>query len=85
MGWAGHVACKEKMRNAYKILVGKGKRPLKSTKRSWEDNIKMIPREIQLEGADCIHMAQIGTGSVICEHSTEYSGCIKTILITYGP
>jgi hypothetical protein len=36
-----------KMRNAYKILVGKPdwKRPLARPKRMWEDNIKMYLRD----------------------------------------
>jgi hypothetical protein len=35
-------------RNAYKILVGKheGMRPLKRSRRTWEDNIIMDHREV---------------------------------------
>ena len=42
MRWAGHVACMEKRRGGYRILVGKpeGKRPLGRPRRRWEDNIK---------------------------------------------
>ena len=37
----------EQTRNAYRVLVGKpeGKRPLESTRRRWEDNIKIDLRE----------------------------------------
>jgi hypothetical protein len=47
-----------KMRNAYKILVGKpkGKRPL--GRRRWEDNIKMGIRKIMFGGVDWINIAQ---------------------------
>ena len=38
----------EQFRNAYRVLVGKpkGKRPLGSPRRRWEDNIKMDLREV---------------------------------------
>jgi hypothetical protein len=43
MRWVGHVAYMEKMRNAYKILVGKPeqKRTFGRPRHRWEDNIKM--------------------------------------------
>jgi hypothetical protein len=49
-----------RMRNAYKILVGKpeGKRPLGRPRRRWEDNIKMNLREIEWEGVDWIRVPQ---------------------------
>jgi hypothetical protein len=48
------------MRNAYNILDGKpeGKRPRGSSKRRWEDNIRMDLREIGRKGVDWIHLAQ---------------------------
>jgi hypothetical protein len=48
------------MRNVYKILIGKadGKRPLGSSRRRWEDNIRIDVREIGWEVVDCIHLAQ---------------------------
>jgi hypothetical protein len=48
LGWAGHIARMGKMRNAYKLLVGKpeGKRPFGRPRRIWEDNIKMDLRKI---------------------------------------
>jgi hypothetical protein len=50
-----------KMRNAYKILVGKpeGKRPLRRPGRRWEDNVKMHLREIIWEVVDWIHLPQV--------------------------
>jgi hypothetical protein len=41
-------------------LVGKpeGKRPLGRLKRRWEDNIKMDLREIWIDGANWIQLAQ---------------------------
>jgi hypothetical protein len=46
--------------NAYKILVRKpeGQRSLGKTKRRWENNIKMVAREIELEDVDWIHLSQ---------------------------
>jgi hypothetical protein len=43
MKWTGYIACMGKMRNAYKILVGKpeGKRLLGKYRRKWGDNIRM--------------------------------------------
>jgi hypothetical protein len=58
--WAGHVACMEEVRGAYKILVGKpeGRRPLGRPRHRWEDNIKMYLREIGFGDVDWIHLAQ---------------------------
>jgi hypothetical protein len=52
-------------RNACRILVGKpeGKRPLRSSRRRWVDNIKIDLREGPFEGS--------------CEHGDEPSGSIK--------
>jgi hypothetical protein len=43
MRWAGHIARREAMRNAYRILVGKpeGKRSLRRPRRRSVDNIKI--------------------------------------------
>jgi len=48
MRWEGHVARMGESRDAYRVLVGKaeGKRPLKSYRRKWEDNIKMDLQEM---------------------------------------
>jgi hypothetical protein len=60
MGWAGHAARIEVMRNSYKILVEKpqGKRPLRRPRHRREDNIKMGLREIEWEGVDWVHVAE---------------------------
>jgi hypothetical protein len=46
-------------RGVYRVLVGKpeGKRPLERPMRRWEDNIKMDPREIGIDGANWIRLA----------------------------
>ena len=38
----------EQSRNEYRVLVGKpeGRRPLGRPRRRWEDNIKMVLREV---------------------------------------
>jgi hypothetical protein len=49
MRWAGHVTCMgEKMKNAYRILVGKseGKRPVRRARRTWKVNIIVDLRNI---------------------------------------
>jgi hypothetical protein len=47
-------------RGVYRFLIGrpKGKRPLGSPRRRWEDNIKMDFREMGIDGANWIHLAQ---------------------------
>jgi hypothetical protein len=47
-------------RGVYRILVGRpeGKRPLGRPRRRWEDNIKMDFREIGIDGANWIQLAQ---------------------------
>jgi hypothetical protein len=49
-------------RGVYRVLVGRpeGKRPLGRPKRRWEDNIKINVREIGIDGANWIHLAQDG-------------------------
>jgi len=44
----------------YRVLVGKpvGMRPLERPRHRWEDNIKMILREVGCEGMDWIDLAQ---------------------------
>jgi hypothetical protein len=43
-----------------RILVGKpeGKRPVERLVHRWEDNIKIVRREIGWEGVDWIHLSQ---------------------------
>jgi hypothetical protein len=59
MRWAGHVARRGELRNAYRILVGKpeGKRRLGKPRRRWVDNIKIDLREIGWDGRDWIELA----------------------------
>jgi hypothetical protein len=58
--WTGHVARVGAGRGVYRILVGKpeGKRPLGGSRRRWEDNIKMGLREICIDRANWIRLAQ---------------------------
>jgi hypothetical protein len=47
-------------RGVYRVLVGRpeGKGPLGRPRRRWEDNIKMDPREIVIDEANWIQLAQ---------------------------
>jgi hypothetical protein len=60
MRWAGHMACMGEGRGAYRVLVGRpeGKRPLGRPRYRWEDNIKMDLREIGIDGANWIWLAE---------------------------
>jgi hypothetical protein len=60
MRWAGHVAHMEEGRGVYRALVRRpeGERPLGIPSGRWEDNIKMDLREIGIDVADWIQMAQ---------------------------
>ena len=59
MRWAGHVAHMGEEKGVHRILVGKpeGKRPLGRPSRRWEDNIKMVLREVGGVG-DWMELAQ---------------------------
>ncbi|KAJ4436809.1 hypothetical protein ANN_16941 [Periplaneta americana] len=56
--WAGNVARMSKSRNAYRVLVGRPKRPLGRPRHRWEDNIKMDLREVGYDDRDWINLAQ---------------------------
>jgi hypothetical protein len=58
--WAGHVARMGEGRGVYKFLVGRseGKRPLGRPRSRLEGNIKPDLREIGIDGADWIQLAQ---------------------------
>jgi hypothetical protein len=60
MMWVGHVARMGEGRGVYRVLIGRpeGKRPLGRPMHWWEDNIKMELREIVIDGANCIRLAQ---------------------------
>jgi hypothetical protein len=57
--WAGHVARMGEGSGVYRVLVGRpeGKSPLKPRLR-WEDNIKIDLKEIGMDGANWIRLAQ---------------------------
>jgi hypothetical protein len=60
MRWAGHIVRMGDGGYVYRILVGRleGKRPLEIHRCRWEDNIKMDLREIGIDGANWIQLAQ---------------------------
>jgi hypothetical protein len=60
MRWVGQVARMGERRGVHRVLVGRpeGKRPLGRPRRRWEDNIKMDLREIGIDGANWIRLAQ---------------------------
>ena len=58
--WAGHVACMEQSRNAYRVLVGEpeGKRSLERPRCRWEDNIKMDLRKVACDPRDYLDLTE---------------------------
>jgi hypothetical protein len=62
MRWTGHVVCMGEGRYVYRVLVGRpeGKKPLGRPRSRWEDNIKMDLREIGIDGANWVQLAQEG-------------------------
>ena len=56
--WARHVASMEEGRSAFKILTGKGKRPIGRPRRRWEDNIRMDLEEIGINTDNWVDSAQ---------------------------
>jgi hypothetical protein len=73
MRWAGHVARMGEGSSVYRILVGRPqvKRPLGRRKRRWEDNIKMGIREIGIDGANWIQLAQ---------DRVQRRACVNTVM-----
>jgi hypothetical protein len=67
MRWAGHVACMGERRYVYRVLIGRpeGKRPLGRPRCRWEDNIKMVLREIGIDGANWIRLARAFFGTIM--------------------
>jgi hypothetical protein len=47
-------------RDVYRVLVGRleGKRPVGRPRRRWKDNIKLDLREIGIDGANWLRLAQ---------------------------
>jgi hypothetical protein len=60
MRWAGHMTRMGEGRVVYRILVERPewRRPLRRPRRRWEDNIKMDLREIGIDGANWIRLAE---------------------------
>jgi hypothetical protein len=60
MRWAGYVACMGEGRGVYMVLVGRPeeKRPLGRPRRRWDDNIKLDLKEIGIDWANWIQLAQ---------------------------
>jgi hypothetical protein len=73
MRWAGHVALMEKARGVYRVLVGRfeGKRSLGRPRRRWKDNIKMDLREIGIDAANWIRLAQ---------HRVQWQASVNTVI-----
>jgi hypothetical protein len=73
MRWAGHVALMGEGRRVYRVLVGRpeGKRPLGRHRRRWEDNIKMDLKEIGINGANWIQLAQ---------DRVQWRACVNTVM-----
>jgi hypothetical protein len=60
-------------RGVYRVLVGRpeGKRPPGRPRRRWEDNIKMDFKEIGIDGANWIHLAQ---------YRIQWRACVNTVM-----
>jgi hypothetical protein len=78
MMWAGRVARMGEGGVVYRVLVGRpeGKRPLGGPRRRWEDNINMDLREIGIDGATWIQLAQ---GRV------QWRACVNTVIFLRIP
>ena len=59
--WTGQVSRIGARISACRVLVGKpeGKRPLRSRRNIWKDNIKMDLQEVWFGGMDWIDLAQV--------------------------
>jgi hypothetical protein len=79
MRWTGHVTGVGEGRDVYRVFVGRpeGERPLGRPRRRLEDNIKMDLREIGIDGANWIHLAQDSPMASFCEHCNDPSGSIR--------
>jgi transcription termination factor 2 len=71
--WAGHVARMGEGRGVYRVLGGRpeGKRQLGRPRRRWKDNIKMDLREIGIDGANWIQLAQ---------DRVQWRACVNTVM-----
>jgi hypothetical protein len=73
MKWVGHVAHMGEGRGVYMVLVRRpeGKRPLGRPRRKWEDNIELDLREIGIDGANWIQLAQ---------ERVQWRACVSTVM-----
>jgi hypothetical protein len=73
MRWAGYLARMGEGRGVYRSLLGRseGKRPLGRPRRRWEDNIKMDLREIGIDEANWIRLAQ---------DRVQWRACVNTVM-----
>jgi hypothetical protein len=73
MRWAGHVARMGEGRVVYRVLIGRheGKRPLGRPRCRWEDNVEMDLREIGIDGANWIQLAQ---------DRVQWRACMNTVM-----
>jgi hypothetical protein len=78
MRWAGHVARVGEGRCVYRVLVGKpeSRRPLGRPRRRREDNIKLDLREIGIDGAIWIQLA---------EDRVQWRACMTTVMYLRVP
>jgi hypothetical protein len=62
------VARMREGRSVYRVLVGspEWKRPLWRLRRRWEDNFKLDLREIGIDGANWIQLAQVRVPWRVC-------------------
>jgi hypothetical protein len=60
MRWAGHVARMGEGRGVHGVLVGSAEweRALRRPRRRWKDNIKLDLKEVGIDGANWIQLAQ---------------------------
>jgi hypothetical protein len=73
MRWAGQVVLMGEGRGVYRVLIGRpeGKRRLGRPRRRREDNIKMDLREIGIDGAKWIQLAQ---------DRVQCRACVNTVM-----
>jgi hypothetical protein len=73
MRWAGQVARMGEGRGVYRVLVGRpeGKRPPGRPRFRWENNIKLDLREIGIDGANWIRLAQ---------DRVQWRACVNTVM-----
>jgi hypothetical protein len=71
--WAEHMAHMRVGKGVYRVLVGRpeGKRPLGRPKHRWEDNIKLVLKEIKIDRANYIQLAQV---------KVQWWACVNTVM-----